>query len=78
MLSLCRRASTLEIQLEQLECRMSEGVDVDVEMYGRIASHLRRILESIGIDERKARPVNDGSQALSDYFSQPPPKGAAP
>jgi hypothetical protein len=29
MLSLCRRAATLEIQLEQLECRMSEGDDVD-------------------------------------------------
>jgi hypothetical protein len=74
MLSLCRRASTLEIQLEQLECRMSEGDDVDIETYGRIASHLRRILETIGVNERKARPVNDGSAVLSEYFSQPPPK----
>jgi hypothetical protein len=77
MLSLCRRAATLEIQLEQLERCMSEGDDVDIEIYGRIASHLRRILETLGV-ERKARPVNDGSTVLSDYFSRPPPKGAAP
>jgi hypothetical protein len=77
MLSLCRRAATLEIQLEQLECRMSEGDDTDLETYGRIASHLRRILETLGV-ERKARPVNDGSQALADYFSHSPPKEAAP
>jgi hypothetical protein len=77
MLSLCRRAATLEIQLEQLECCMSQGDDVDIEIYGRIASHLRRILETLGV-ERKARPVNDGSQVLADYFSQPPPKDAAP
>ena len=56
MLSLCRRAATLEIQLEQLECRMSEGDDVDIEIYGRIASHLRRILETLGV-ERKSRDV---------------------
>jgi hypothetical protein len=31
MLSLCRRAATLEIQLEQLECCMSQGDDVDIE-----------------------------------------------
>ncbi len=56
MLSLCRRAATLEIQLEQLECCMSEGDDVDIEIYGRIASHLRRILETLGV-ERKQRDV---------------------
>jgi hypothetical protein len=56
---------------------MSQGDDVDIEIYGRIASHLRRILETLGV-ERKARPVNDGSQALADYFSRPPPnEGAA-
>ncbi len=78
MRSLCRRAATLEIQLEQLECCMSEGDDVDIEIYGRIASHLRRILETLGV-ERKARPVNDGSQVLADYFSRPPLKeGDAP
>ena len=57
---------------------MSQGDDVDIEIYGRIASHLRRILETLGV-ERKSKPVNDGSQTLAEYFSRPPPKeGAAP
>jgi hypothetical protein len=32
-------------------------------------------LQRLGI-ERVARPVNDGSHVLADYFSQPPPKDA--
>jgi hypothetical protein len=61
MLSLCRRAATLEIQLEQLECCMSQGDDVDIEIYGRIASHLRRILETLGV-ERRPRDVTPSLQ----------------
>jgi hypothetical protein len=34
------------------------------------------MLESIGI-ERRARPVNDGSNVLADYFRKPPPTVAA-
>ena len=64
MLSLCRRAATLEIQLEQLECCMSQGDDVDIEIYGRIASHLRRILETLGV-ERKSR---DCTPSLQSYL----------
>jgi hypothetical protein len=48
-LSLCRRASTLEIQLEQLEAQMSEGKEVDLASYAMVAGHLRRILESVGL-----------------------------
>jgi hypothetical protein len=35
---------------------MSQGDDVDIEIYGRIASHLRRILETLGV-ERKSKDV---------------------
>jgi hypothetical protein len=77
-LSLCRRASAIEVQLEQMEASMSEGaLKVDLDLYNRLSGNLRRILESIGL-ERKARPVNDGSHVLADYFSQPLPKDAAP
>ncbi len=65
--SLIRRASTLEIELEQMEAAMSEGVAVDPELYGRIASHLRRILESLGLG-RVARDVNELD--LSSYASR--------
>ena len=78
MISLCRRVAAIEVQLEQMEARMSEGdLTVDLDLYNRLAGNLRRMLESIGL-QRVARPVNDGSQALSDYFSSPPPKGVVP
>jgi hypothetical protein len=64
MLSLCRRAATLEIQLEQLECCMSQGDNVDIEIYGRIASHLRRILATLGV-ERKSKDV---TPSLASYL----------
>jgi hypothetical protein len=76
-LSLCRRAATLETELEMLEGQLSLGKVADLDLYNRLSGNLRRILESIGI-ERVARPVNDGSTVLSDYFSRPPQKEAAP
>jgi len=48
-LSLIKRASTLELELEQAEGRLSKGEQIDLDCYGRAASHLRRILESLGV-----------------------------
>ncbi len=77
-LSLCRRAATIETELEMLEGQLSLGKVADLDLYNRLSGNLRRILESLGL-ERVARPVNDGSQVLADYFSRPPPKeGTAP
>jgi hypothetical protein len=64
-LSLIRRASSIEIQLEQLEAKMSEGAEVDIESYSRVAGHLRRILESLGLD-RKAKTL----PSLSEYIAK--------
>src|SRR6516162_1251115 len=55
-LSLIKRASTLELELEQAEGRLSKGEQIDLDCYGRAASHLRRILESLGL-ERKPRNI---------------------
>ena len=54
--ALCKRAAGLECELEQMEGRLSLGEEVDLDRYGRAASHLRRILEVLGL-ERKARDV---------------------
>jgi hypothetical protein len=54
--ALCKRAAGLECELEQMEGRMSLGEEIDLDRYGRAASHLRRILEVLGL-ERKARDV---------------------
>jgi hypothetical protein len=52
--SLIKRASTIEIELEQVEGRLSLGRAADLAEYSTAASHLRRIFETLGID-RKAR-----------------------
>jgi len=53
-LALAKRAAGLECELEQMEGRLSQGEEINLDSYGRAASHLRRILESLGL-ERKAR-----------------------
>jgi hypothetical protein len=54
--ALCKRAAGLECELEKMEARLSQGEDVDLDRYGRAASHLRRILETVGL-ERKAKDI---------------------
>src|SRR6516162_9963388 len=66
-LSLIKRASTLELELEQAEGRLSKGEQIDLDAYGRAASHLRRILESLGL-ERKPRDV--GNMSLGDILRE--------
>jgi hypothetical protein len=57
-LSLCRRAATLEIHFEQLECCMSQGDDVDIEIYGRIARHPGELYPRVGfIVTNMSRPA---------------------
>lgn len=63
--SLIRRAATLEIECERLEGRLSDGHDVDLDVYARTCSHLRRILESLGL-ERAKRTIEP---SLSDYLA---------
>jgi hypothetical protein len=51
-LSLCRRAAVLEVELERLEGQLSLDMEIDMDVYNRIAGNLRRILESIGLDRK--------------------------
>jgi hypothetical protein len=77
-LQLVRRAATLSIMAEAMEADAVANKAFDVDLYGQLTDRLGRCLQRLGL-ERKARLVNDGSQALADYFSRPPPKeGAAP
>jgi hypothetical protein len=65
-LSLIKRASAIELELEQMEGRLSKGEQVDLDTFTRAASHLRRLLETLGL-ERKARDVTPPS--VSDYLA---------
>lgn len=53
--ALIRRGAALSVELEMMEGRLSEGLSVDLDLYGRLASHQRRILESLGL---KRQPKN--------------------
>ncbi len=63
--SLVRRVATIEIELEQLEGKLSKGEAVDLDAYTRAASHLRRILETLGI----ARRPRDVTPSVAEYVA---------
>jgi hypothetical protein len=65
-LALCKRAAALECECVQLEGRLSQGEQIDLDRYGRAASHLRRLLESVGL-ERKPRSV---TRTVDEYARQ--------
>jgi hypothetical protein len=67
-LALAKRAAGLECELEQMEGRLSLGEEINLDSYGRAASHLRRILESLGL-ERKARDVTLDGVEVEEVFS---------
>jgi hypothetical protein len=54
--SLVKRASTIEIELEQIEGRLSEGKAQDLALYATATAHSRRVFEALGL-ERKARDM---------------------
>ena len=68
--SLCRRAATLEVNLEQLEAKMSEGQGVDLDVFNRLSGNLRRILETIGL-ERRGRDVTPTLESYVNAKGQP-------
>jgi hypothetical protein len=56
-LSLIRRACSIECELERLDARLSVGEEVNLGEYGRAASHLRRLFETLGIERKPPRDV---------------------
>ena len=56
--SLVKRAATIELELEQIEGRLSEGKAQDLAAFATAVSHLRRVFETLGV-ERKARHMGD-------------------
>jgi hypothetical protein len=48
-ISLIRRASAMEIELEAMEARKSEGQKIDFGLYSRLTALLCRMLELVGI-----------------------------
>jgi len=55
-ISLIKRASSIECELERLDALLSLGEAVNLNEYGRATSHLRRLFEVLGV-ERKPRDL---------------------
>jgi hypothetical protein len=51
-ISLVKRVSTLEIECEQAEGKLSMGLEIDLDLYQRMLNSLRRALESLGLERR--------------------------
>jgi hypothetical protein len=72
-LSLIKRAAAIEVELEQQEGKLSQGQEINLDVFTRSASHLRRLWESLGLD-RKAKDIttidNDDAEVsrLLSYF----------
>ena len=56
-LSLIKRASSIECELERLDALLSLGEEINLDEYGRATSHLRRLFEVLGV-ERKPRDLS--------------------
>jgi len=46
--ALCRLAASLGTEREIMEGKLSLGQEVDLDQFGRLAGHERRVLESLG------------------------------
>jgi hypothetical protein len=62
---LCRRATTIAIACERLECRAAEGKKIDLEIYGKLADRLGRTFHRLGL-KRQARDV---TPTLDQYIA---------
>jgi hypothetical protein len=67
--SLIKRAATIEIELEAIEGKLSTGKEADLSTYAMAAGHLKRILETLGLD-RVARDVTFNDLLRADVKRQ--------
>jgi hypothetical protein len=63
-LGLISTCATLRCELEKLEGRLSVGEVVDLDQFGRLVGHYRRVCETLGIERRAKNIVPD----LHDYL----------
>jgi hypothetical protein len=62
---LVETAATLRCELEKLEGRLSLGGEVDLDQFGRLTGHYRRVCETLGIERRK----RDLIPSLNEYLT---------
>ena len=63
-LSLVARASAIECEIERMTGALSRGEQVDLDVFTRTCSHLRRILETLGIERKPRGGVSSAARSL--------------
>lgn len=76
-LSLIKRCASIECELERLDAMLSAGEEVSLDEYGRAASHLRRLFETIGV-ERRQRDVTPTLADIAEEIEREKAGSAAP
>jgi hypothetical protein len=69
---LIRRSALISTLCERIEAEAVQERPINVNDYVVLVNCERRLCEALGL-KRVARPVNDGSEALTDYFAKPKP-----
>ena len=59
--SLCRRISTMEIELESLEAKMAEGKIIDPDVYGKLCGRLAKLLALVDHAVRSLKRPRTGA-----------------
>ena len=62
--SICRRVATLEIELEQMEGKLSKGETVDLTLYRELTGTLGREARGLGL---KRQAQQKGPRSVSEY-----------
>jgi hypothetical protein len=72
-ISICRRASAIECELEAMEGRMSAGEPIDIAVYARLTGCLCRLLELVGVKRlsKPLDPMSELTKALEGYAGMP-------
>ena len=67
-MDLVATCASLRCELEKLEGKLSLGEDINLDVFGRLAGHYRRICEALGIERRKRvlPSVEDYVASLTD------------
>ena len=67
-----RRCGALTVESERLEAELAKGAKVDLELLARVAGHIRRLSETLGLDRVK----RDAAPTLADLAAKHAKKAA--
>jgi hypothetical protein len=68
-ISLVRRCSAIEVELERLEGLMSRGAEIDLDLFARVSGTLSRMLRALGLERKTPDAAATEAQRLLDQYA---------